>query len=274
MAAAQEYLESRYRQDNQLNRLNYGIISCGSIHNREMYYSFDNTSRRLHTNLTNLPKELKPFISYAGSKLVSVDVKNAQPFFITAVLRQAFYQEGELSINKLIATTFKEQATRQRALSTAQPTIMLLKSLKQSDIENINRFLQIVSSGQLYEIYQAEYESLTGHKISRSKAKEKFIKQLYSEPKHYRDERYVFSCMFPAVLQMPAQLTPFSRLKLSRLRVVKLAVLCTLLFKGQEYQKSTCTHKKDTYKSGNKATKLTSLFNVKLFSNSEVVFIE
>ena len=39
---------------------------------------------------------------------------------------------------------------------------------------------------------------------------------------------YIPLALSVVILQMPAQLIPFSRLKLSQLRVVKLAVLCIM----------------------------------------------
>ena len=37
---------------------------------------------RLHTNLTNLPKTLRPFLRYGGEKLYSRDICTSQPFFL------------------------------------------------------------------------------------------------------------------------------------------------------------------------------------------------
>lgn len=41
---------------------------------------------RLHTNLTNLPKTLRPFLRYGGEKLYSRDICTSQPFFLVYLI--------------------------------------------------------------------------------------------------------------------------------------------------------------------------------------------
>ncbi|MDV3684886.1 hypothetical protein CMU45_00650 [Elizabethkingia anophelis] len=41
---------------------------------------------RLHTNLTNLPKPLRPFLRYGGEKLYSRDICTSQPFFLVYLI--------------------------------------------------------------------------------------------------------------------------------------------------------------------------------------------
>ncbi|WP_407484516.1 hypothetical protein [Elizabethkingia miricola] len=41
---------------------------------------------RLHTNLTNLPKALRPFLRYGGEKLYSRDICTSQPFFLVYLI--------------------------------------------------------------------------------------------------------------------------------------------------------------------------------------------
>src|SRR5690606_20114186 len=39
------------------------------------------SDNRLHTNLTNMPKGFRKYISYEGDQIISLDIKNSQPFF-------------------------------------------------------------------------------------------------------------------------------------------------------------------------------------------------
>lgn len=66
--------------------------NISSIENGDFSYSVDETGRRFHSNLTNLKKEFRNYLSYRGQKLVSIDVKNAQPFFSIVLLNRRFYQ--------------------------------------------------------------------------------------------------------------------------------------------------------------------------------------
>lgn len=45
---------------------------------------------RLHTNLTNLPKTLRPFLRYGGEKLYSRDICTSQPFFLVYLIEYIY----------------------------------------------------------------------------------------------------------------------------------------------------------------------------------------
>ncbi|MDV4072200.1 hypothetical protein CMT45_10800 [Elizabethkingia anophelis] len=45
---------------------------------------------RLHTNLTNLPKTLRPFLRYEGKKLYSRDICTSQPFFLVYLIEYIY----------------------------------------------------------------------------------------------------------------------------------------------------------------------------------------
>ncbi|MDF0718934.1 hypothetical protein P0M11_02865 [Kaistella sp. PBT33-4] len=62
------------------------------------------SDNRLHTNLTNLCADFRPFLSYAGEDLVNYDIKNSQPFFLIAIveLLKAQIQGGAFSVNDII----------------------------------------------------------------------------------------------------------------------------------------------------------------------------
>ncbi|KIA89908.1 hypothetical protein [Kaistella jeonii] len=44
------------------------------------------TDNRIHSNLTNLPKILRPFLRYDGETLVNYDIKSSQPYFMVALV--------------------------------------------------------------------------------------------------------------------------------------------------------------------------------------------
>lgn len=57
------------------------------------YYNF-RTSRnpeadnRLHTNLTNMPSKFRPYITYKEENIISLDIKNSQPYFMVLLLER------------------------------------------------------------------------------------------------------------------------------------------------------------------------------------------
>ncbi|MDN3691182.1 hypothetical protein QWZ06_02335 [Chryseobacterium tructae] len=44
------------------------------------------SDNRLHTNLTNMPSKFRPYLTYHGENIQSLDIKNSQPYFMVLVL--------------------------------------------------------------------------------------------------------------------------------------------------------------------------------------------
>ncbi|MCT3630972.1 hypothetical protein HZQ35_12740 [Elizabethkingia anophelis] len=67
---------------------------------------------RLHTNLTNLPKTLRPFLRYGGEKLYSRDICTSQPFFLVYLIEYIYLYRDipcKDSINLPIYTLMLEE---------------------------------------------------------------------------------------------------------------------------------------------------------------------
>lgn len=64
------------------------IMSINRISNCSIYSHTDKWGR-LHTNFTSLKKEIRQqFLSVNGNKLVELDIKNSQPFFLWLLMRE------------------------------------------------------------------------------------------------------------------------------------------------------------------------------------------
>lgn len=44
------------------------------------------SDNRLHTNLTNMPSKFRPYLTYYGENIQSLDIKNSQTYFMVLVL--------------------------------------------------------------------------------------------------------------------------------------------------------------------------------------------
>ncbi len=207
MPKATEYLESLYSQVEGRMKFNYAYISCAQIEGQDFYYTVDSTSQRVHTTLTGLKKELRQFVTFDGSRLVGVDVKNAQPFFGIVLLSMEFLKsDHKFSLSKIFSKE-KGKEERQRAIAQIQKegqqaTITLLKSLEESERQSITEYIHLVSTGTVYEAYMLKYRELWGGVISRDKAKKRFIKQLFAQDNHYIKERETFIALFPVIYRI------------------------------------------------------------------------
>ncbi|SCY19227.1 hypothetical protein SAMN05192588_1597 [Nonlabens sp. Hel1_33_55] len=60
------------------------------MRNQDFSHGQDQNVYRLHTNLTNMPSLMRNALTYDGENLVSIDIKNSQPYLATLLLSNPF----------------------------------------------------------------------------------------------------------------------------------------------------------------------------------------
>lgn len=114
----------------------YGISRI----NQDWYtLSVDETAGRFHSNLTNLKSELRNALNYDGKLLVSIDLKNSQPFMSLALLNPEFYHS---SYRVEVTAEQINLILSGKANTQAQPTKL---TLKQPDIPSYSLTLQSIN---------------------------------------------------------------------------------------------------------------------------------
>jgi hypothetical protein len=154
--------------------------SATRIENKDIFYSVDNTSNRFHSNVTNMKKELRPYLRINGERLVNIDIKNSQPYLSTIILTNP----GKASI-----------------LTNNHSFAMLLQSLKVSQKEDVKKYINLVINGQLYEFLMQKFD------LTRSETKIQVLKVLFARNRTPKDEtdkrcRAIFRQHFPTVHQI------------------------------------------------------------------------
>lgn len=136
------------------------MYSINKLENHNFYYSVDDNVGRFHSNLANIKKELRNYINYDGERLVNIDIKNSQPFFSTLLFDPAFYEEKSKTINIYdIPTSFPLLLSSVSSVSShsiASFTIMLGKTLQNTDNEKYREYLEMVNSGEFYKQLHAK----------------------------------------------------------------------------------------------------------------------
>ncbi|MDD3978510.1 MAG: hypothetical protein PHI15_10235, partial [Methanomicrobium sp.] len=125
----------------------YHIID--RIEKKQFYLSVDENVGRFHSNLTNLKKEIRNYITYNGQKLVNVDIKNSQPLFSTLLFNKDFYnQKGLFNIFHIPSHT---SILSNNIHSFTNTTIMIVKVLEKYGNQDIIKYIEMVNSGSFYE---------------------------------------------------------------------------------------------------------------------------
>lgn len=67
------------------------LLGIEKLKNKEYWFTRNShTDNRLHTPLTNLSKKLRPFLKFDGEKLVNLDIRCSQPYFLVVLVERLY----------------------------------------------------------------------------------------------------------------------------------------------------------------------------------------
>jgi hypothetical protein len=118
------------------------------------YYSREGDDNRLHSNLTNLSANLRQFLTSNGSKLVSLDVKSSQPFFMALIISMIL--ENNTQGKELVEKAIKGRELKSKWRSVW--SIMNSKTFDLLDIQEFERFKDNVVNSDIYDWLVAQLD--------------------------------------------------------------------------------------------------------------------
>lgn len=121
---------------------NINLISA-----QEYEPNIDKTVYRLHSVLTYIQKDLRNFITYDGQSLVSIDIKNCQPYLSSLLLNPRFWQEGA----ELPLTLYNLPANIRALYQSPELIDRVKKFFKTLDKKEVAEYIRLVSKGTIYE---------------------------------------------------------------------------------------------------------------------------
>ncbi|EPR73443.1 hypothetical protein ADIWIN_1473 [Winogradskyella psychrotolerans RS-3] len=137
--SALKYIRDTYIKDSQIKKKNKRIFIVKSIQNKCWSYSREGLDNRLHSIFTAIPKDLRKYVKYNNEQLISLDIKNSQPFIYASILNQIINP----SINLLNNYLSNEYNTLH---------VSIMSDLLNSDQYNeIQIFINKVLDGTFYE---------------------------------------------------------------------------------------------------------------------------
>lgn len=164
-------------------RQNVIKTSTEYINQKKLYLKRDSTSKRLHHNLTNLNKTVRPYVRYKHEKLVSIDIINSQPFFATILTQNGFFlTKKELFLLKSTElVTFSEIIEYNLQLSDIlpinTPSFMLSLLSKPSLDESFTKYVTHCSKGTFYEFLSSRMNLFP---VKRSQVKKMIFVTFFS----------------------------------------------------------------------------------------------
>jgi hypothetical protein len=94
-----KHMYSKRQLSKAKNKLLKNLNVIQELKSQNFYCDLDNNIGRFHSNLTNLKKELRSFITYEGRQLVNIDIRNSQPFLSTCLFRPEFWDRNHSGLN-------------------------------------------------------------------------------------------------------------------------------------------------------------------------------
>ncbi len=182
-AGFNEFLKSRWTGN--INQYNNIKASATRLLRKRYFCTIDDTSRRFHSNVTNMSKDLRPFLRVNGQPLVNIDIKNSQPYLSTLLLTHP---------EKVVGFVIDDKLDR------------LLKTIKIPKSRDIAHYIDLVTSGGIYEYLMAEF-SKKGLIMDRKETKKQVLRILFARNREPKDEinlqaRSIFMKIFPNVHQV------------------------------------------------------------------------
>jgi len=200
-------MRHKRKKKNPLKSFNHNwraswLLSRG-IHNS---YT-DETSERLHTTLTRISKQLRPFIRYEGKQMVSIDIKNAQPRFINQIFQEYFWfpseEENRINIEELKykgIIDIKNEVRKNKDIYSM--LTVFFKTPMNKDLED---YIHLTQEGEIYE-YMMQIMSEKGKELSREKMKKALLIVMYDKNPTFFEMNSelleVFKSIFPTVYEL------------------------------------------------------------------------
>lgn len=167
--SASELIELSYQEDIS-NRVespeNKYNAACNSIHRFEngFFHFTTDEQGRFHSNLTNMKSELRNFLTYNGQKLVSLDLKNSQPYLSLTLLNPNFWDtngcsRGLINIHCL-GKNYIQSININSSYSHYTTSLNLVNNLQPVVSQDITMYRDDVLSGRLYQVVKQELQDV------------------------------------------------------------------------------------------------------------------
>ncbi|MDM1504097.1 hypothetical protein HX071_18170 [Myroides marinus] len=139
----EEDVNNKQIKSSPKRRFNARILPILKLENKIIAFFVDNTSSRLHTNLTQTKKELREFIKYKGKTICSVDISNSQPFLAISLLNMESYIRNNMD-EKIVNPSIKNKSD----------IVNLINDVENK--EDVLLFKELVIKGEFYEYFAKE----------------------------------------------------------------------------------------------------------------------
>lgn len=202
-----DYDKQKNKYKKPLVQYNRAFLNIDEILNGRFRCQVDTNVSRFHSSLTNMRSTLRHCLTYEGKELVSIDIKNSQPYLSTLLLNPLFWnaKEGQVKLN--IKNIRNNNINKVFNIEDYNSYIMYLKSNETHACIDIQQYLEAVTQGQFYELFMEELSDQLGDAFSdRGTVKTSLFQVLYSSNRFIGQKdaapKRVFKDLYPTVYKL------------------------------------------------------------------------
>lgn len=185
-----DFNRKTYLNELRIQLFNSRHMPLLAFHRGNFNPKLDYTAGRLHSVLTQLKSDLRPFIKYDDKPLVAVDIVNCQPYLLASFLNaERFNKMRFLNLIGLYNPQFLNCNKK------ADNLLQLIESA--SEFEDTQLFISHVKSGKFYE----EFSKSIGGNLTRNEVKKFTFSSLFApnEKSAHIEGIKIFNKLYPTV---------------------------------------------------------------------------
>lgn len=198
--------------DNIINyRYNNARESLDKIRRGEFHLTRSGEDNRLHSSITSLKKEFRPFLRFDGQPLVGIDIKASQPYLLTQLLCKDIYKcaaTRESNIQSIYGELYNRQQEGRTIMFPSYDKLIDSKAIMN---KSISRFHQIDWTKDFYthlmKLEVAVYGFENRFFIDRNTTKHSIMIILYSKSKDKK--KYAAFKRFKELFPLEGELIDF-----------------------------------------------------------------
>jgi len=183
-----ETLETRIKNINEKYDLHRtSVLRIYNCKGDDYLFCRDSFGQRIYTHLTNLKKELRQFVTYQNETLVSIDLKNSQPYLLLGLFNRSLWEDEKIKKNIIQIKNRKYRKEDEKKIKIEEEidriciSIMLLERVKNQASKGFEfeNFVQLVTSGKIYEYLMEKLGNKYEHFNDRQEVKKEFLRLMY-----------------------------------------------------------------------------------------------
>lgn len=202
----------RWNKNKNTNKLKHplvqymaALINIDKIENHRYEVHIDSTVHRLHSVITNIEKDYRNFLIYDEQELVSIDISNSQPYLACTLLKPEFWSIR----NELSLSLYSLPEDIQKAITTVAIPLKVEEFFQGCSEEDFRQYINIASSGNMYETVAEVCQHSLQKSIDRDEAKVLMFYLFFSSNQGQHDDatinqmKKIFSTeLFPKVAEL------------------------------------------------------------------------